>query len=124
MKKVGNQQAALLLQRQQLLDENFEQAEKNELTNHLQSQIHDSDQIIEDTQDQIKEIQEQVEKINSALEQRQQVINEQIKELNVIRQQKVDLDKQIQLQASQITDLNRHITRHDQDIARLEQDKE
>jgi hypothetical protein len=34
------------------------------------------------------------------------------------------LDKQIQLQASQITDLNRHIERYEADIERLTQDKE
>lgn len=34
------------------------------------------------------------------------------------------MDKQIQLQASQITDLNRHIERYEADIERLTQDKE
>lgn len=84
-----------MLQRQTLLQDNFEQTEKQELTNHLHAQIQDLDQMIEDTKQQIKEIEDQVEKINNALEQRQQVINDQIRELNVIRQQKIDLDKQI-----------------------------
>lgn len=75
--------------------------------------------MIEDVQDQIAQITEQVEKINAALSQRQDVIQDQIAELNIIRQQKVDLDKQIQLQTSQITDLNRHIERLDADIERL-----
>ena len=73
---------------------------------------------------QIQEIQDQIGKINSALEERQGVINDQIRELNVIRQQKIDLDKQIQLQTSQITDLNRHIERYESDIERLTEDKE
>lgn len=59
-----------------------------------------------------------------ALEQRQEIINNQIQELNVIRQQKIDLDKQIQLQIKQITDLNRHIERYEADIERLTEDKE
>ena len=42
----------------------------------------------------------------------------------MIRQQKIDLDKQIQLQTSQITDLNRHIERYESDIERLTEDKE
>ena len=42
----------------------------------------------------------------------------------MIRQQRIDLDKQIQLQASQITDLNRHIERYEADIERLTQDKQ
>lgn len=63
-------------------------------------------------------------RINSALEQRQAIIKDQIQELNIIRQQRTDLDKQIQLQASQITDLNRHIERYEADIERLTQDKE
>ena len=80
--------------------------------------------MIEDADQQIKEIQEQVEKINAALQERQEVINDQIAELNVIRQKKITLDKQIQLQESQITDLKRHIERYDADIERLTQDKE
>lgn len=80
--------------------------------------------MIQDTQDQIKQIQEQLEKINATLAQRQATVNEQIQELNIIRQQKVDLDKQIQLQQSQITDLNRHIARYEADIDRLTNDKE
>lgn len=80
--------------------------------------------MIEEVQDQIAQITDQVEKINAALTQRQDVIQDQIAELNIIRQQKVDLDKQIQLQTSQITDLNRHIERLDADIERLQQDKE
>ena len=39
------------------------------------------------------QIQEQVEKINAALQERQEVINDQIAELNVIRQKKITLDK-------------------------------
>lgn len=42
----------------------------------------------------------------------------------MIRQQKIDLDKQIQLQIKQITDLNRHIERYEADIERLTEDKE
>ena len=80
--------------------------------------------MIEDADQQIKEIQEQVEKINAALQERQEVINDQIAELNIIRQKKITLDKQIQLQESQITDLKRHIERYDADIERLTQDKE
>jgi len=80
--------------------------------------------MIEETKVQIQEIQDQIGKINSALEERQGVINDQIRELNVIRQQKIDLDKQIQLQTSQITDLNRHIERYESDIERLTEDKE
>jgi hypothetical protein len=49
--------------------------------------------MIEDADQQIKEIQEQVEKINAALQERQEVINDQIAELNVIRQKKITLDK-------------------------------
>jgi hypothetical protein len=37
MQSIGQQQAELLQHRQQLLQENFEQAEKTELTNHLQA---------------------------------------------------------------------------------------
>ena len=124
MSAVGEKQAGLLQQRQQLLQDNFEQSEKQELTNHLQAQIQDCDKMIEDADQQIKEIQEQVEKINAALQERQEVINDQISELNVIRQKKITLDKQIQLQESQITDLKRHIERYDADIERLTQDKE
>jgi hypothetical protein len=51
--------------------------------------------MIDDTQQQIKEIQDQVGRINSALEQRQNIIKDQIQELNIIRQQRTDLDKQI-----------------------------
>ena len=76
MATVGEKQAQLLIQRQQLLQENFEQTEKQELTNHLHSQIQDADQMIEDTKQQIKEIEDQIDKINNALEQRQQVIND------------------------------------------------
>lgn len=75
--------------------------------------------MISETKSQIREIQDQVEKINSALEERQAIIQDQINQLNVIRQQRIDLDKQIQLQTSQITDLNRHIERHEADIDRL-----
>jgi len=35
MAAVGEKQAGLLQQRQQLLQDNFEQSEKQELTNHL-----------------------------------------------------------------------------------------
>ena len=45
-------------------------------------------------------------------------------QLNVIRQQKVDLDKQIDLQTTQISDLIRHIEIHEQGIQRLTVDKE
>ena len=86
MQAVSDKQAGLLQQRQQLLLENFEQAEKQELTNHLEEQIEDCDQIIVDTQQQIKEIQDQILRINSALEQRQAIIKDQIQELNIIRQ--------------------------------------
>jgi hypothetical protein len=37
MSAVGEKQAGLLQQRQQLLQDNFEQSEKLELTNHLQA---------------------------------------------------------------------------------------
>ena len=80
--------------------------------------------MIVETRSQIREIMEQVEKINSALDERQSIISDQINQLNVIRQQRIDLDKQIQLQASQITDLNRHIERYEADIERLTQDKQ
>jgi chaperonin cofactor prefoldin len=53
---------------------NFEQAEKQELTNHLAEQIEYCDQMISETQKQIREIQEQVAKINSALDERQAII--------------------------------------------------
>ena len=56
----------------------FDQAEKQELTNHLEEQIEDCDQMIVDTQQQIKEIQDQILRINSALEQRQAIIKDQI----------------------------------------------
>jgi peptidoglycan hydrolase CwlO-like protein len=49
--------------------------------------------MIEETEQQIEEIQEQINKINAALEERQNIINDQIAQLNVIRQQKIDLDK-------------------------------
>jgi hypothetical protein len=39
MTAVSEKQAGLLQQRQNLLLENFEQAEKSELTNHLSEQI-------------------------------------------------------------------------------------
>ena len=80
--------------------------------------------MIVETRSQIREIMDQVEKINSALDERQSIIQDQINQLNVIRQQRIDLDKQIQLQASQITDLNRHIERYEADIERLTQDKQ
>lgn len=124
MTAVSEKQAGLLQQRQNLLLENFEQAEKSELTNHLSEQIRYCDQMINETRSQIREIMDQVEKINSALDERQSIIQDQINQLNVIRQQKIDLDKQIQLQASQITDLNRHIERYEADIERLTQDKQ
>lgn len=73
MTAVSDKQAGLLQQRQQLLLENFEQAEKQELTNHLEEQIQECDQMIVDTQQQIQEIQDQVLRINSALEQRQNI---------------------------------------------------
>jgi hypothetical protein len=47
-----------MLQRQTLLQDNFEQTEKQELTNHLHAQIQDLDQMIEDTKQQIKEIED------------------------------------------------------------------
>ena len=50
MSAVSDKQAGLLQQRQQLLLENFDQAEKQELTNHLEEQIEDCDQMIVDTQ--------------------------------------------------------------------------
>ena len=49
--------------------------------------------MITETEQQIKEIQEQINKIKNALEERQAIINDQIAQLNVIRQQKIDLDK-------------------------------
>jgi hypothetical protein len=51
--------------------------------------------MIAETKSQIREIQDQVEKINGALEERQSIIQDQINQLNVIRQQRIDLDKQI-----------------------------
>lgn len=80
--------------------------------------------MIRDTEDQISQIQDQIEKIDNALDERQKIINEQIQQLNVIRQQKIDLDKQIELQIKQIKDLNRHIARYEKDIERLTNDKE
>jgi hypothetical protein len=47
MATVSEKQAQLMLQRQTLLQENFEQTEKQELTNHLHAQIQDADQMIE-----------------------------------------------------------------------------
>lgn len=58
MATVSEKQAQLMLQRQTLLLENFEQTERQELTNHLHGQIQDCDQMIEDTKQQIKEIQD------------------------------------------------------------------
>ena len=109
MQTIGMKQAELLQHRQQLLQDNFESAEKSELTAHLQTQIQDCDQMIEDTQEQIAQIKVQVDKIVKAHDDRKEVIKDQIAELNIIRSQKVDLDKQISLQSSQIMDLNRHI---------------
>lgn len=80
--------------------------------------------MIADTNQQIKEIQDQIKKIQDALEERQLIINDQIIELNHLRQQKIDLDKQIQLLTSQIQDLRNHIDRYDADIKRLTQDKQ
>jgi uncharacterized coiled-coil protein SlyX len=80
--------------------------------------------MIADTQEQIAQIKVQVDRIGKAHDDRREVIQDQIAELNIIRSQKVDLDKQISLQSSQITDLNRHITRLDADIERLQLDKE
>jgi uncharacterized Zn finger protein len=74
MTAVSEKQAGLLQQRQNLLLENFEQAEKSELTNHLSEQIQYCDQMIVETRSQIREIMEQVEKINSALDERQSII--------------------------------------------------
>lgn len=51
--------------------------------------------MIVETRSQIREIMDQVEKINSALDERQSIIQDQINQLNVIRQQRIDLDKQI-----------------------------
>lgn len=93
MTAVSEKQAGLLQQRQNLLLENFEQAEKSELTNHLSEQIQYCDQMIVETRSQIREIMDQVEKINSALDERQSIIQDQINQLNVIRQQRIDLDK-------------------------------
>lgn len=58
MATVSEKQAQLMLQRQTLLQDNFEQTEKQELTNHLHAQIQDLDQMIEDTKQQIKEIED------------------------------------------------------------------
>ena len=66
MQTIGLKQAELLQHRQQLLQDNFESAEKSELTTHLQSQIQDCDQMIEDTQEQIAQIKDQVDKIVKA----------------------------------------------------------
>ena len=93
MQVVGEKQADLLHKRQQLLQENYEKAEKQELTWQLEDQIQDCDQMINDTKEQIKEIQDQINRINLALEERQLIINDQILELNHLRQQKIDLDK-------------------------------
>jgi hypothetical protein len=49
--------------------------------------------MIVETRSQIREIMDQVEKINSALDERQSIIQDQINQLNVIRQQRIDLDK-------------------------------
>jgi len=53
--------------------------------------------MILDAQDQISQIEKQINKINSALEERQTIINDQIKQLRLMREQKIDLDKQIEL---------------------------
>jgi hypothetical protein len=48
---------------------------------------------------------DQIRKIDAALLERQGIIEDQIAQLNVIREQKIDLDKQIQLMMNQIADL-------------------
>jgi ribosomal protein S15P/S13E len=67
---------------------------------------------------------DQIRKIDAALLERQGIINDQIAQLNVIRDQKIDLDKQIQLMMNQIADLRLHISRYESDIARLQTDKQ
>lgn len=64
----------------------FEQQEKKELTGHLEGQINDIDQLIGETEVQIRQMKEQINKITTALDERQNIINEQIGQLNVIRQ--------------------------------------
>ena len=82
------------------MQHNFEQAEKLEFTNYLNEQIQDYDRLIAETQQQLADIMDQITKIDTALLERQGIIDEQIAQLNVIRDQKIDLDKQIQLMMS------------------------
>jgi len=49
MMAVYEKQAQLLLQKQKLFLENFEQTERQDLTNNLHSQIQDCDNMIEET---------------------------------------------------------------------------
>lgn len=67
---------------------------------------------------------DQIRKIDAALLERQGIIEDQIAQLNVIREQKIDLDKQIQLMMNEIADLRQHIARYESDISRLQNDKE
>lgn len=124
LKNASDKQGELLRQRQQVNQQIHEHTEKQSLCEHLKVQIRDLDQMIEDAQVQINQIQDQIAKINTALDERQRIINSQIQQLNVIRQQKIDLDKEIELQIRQIQDLTRHIKRYEDDIERLTTDKE
>ena len=82
------------------MQHNFEQAEKLEFTNYLNEQIQDYDRLIAETQQQLADIMDQITKIDTALLERQGIIDDHIAQLNVIRDQKIDLDKQIQLMMS------------------------
>ena len=86
MESASESKIKLVAQRQAILHENYANMERKEQEQHLLNQLTDTEQMIVETQEQIQEIEEQIAKILKALEQRQDIINNQIKELNVIRQ--------------------------------------
>jgi len=51
-------------------------------------------------------------------------MDDQIAQLNVLREHKLDLDQQIRLLGRQIAELSRHIARYESDIESLSQDKD
>lgn len=121
---VSEKQAGLLQKRQQLLVANYELDEKQEFNSRLNGQIYDTEKMIMDTQKQIQEIRDQVDKMNAALGDREALINDQLAHLNIIRQEKIDLDKELDLLNNQTGILRKQCDRYDLDIRRLQFEKE
>ena len=120
----GRQEAELHSQRERLLKEQHENAERGDLVASYTREAEELAQLAREAERQRQEIAAEIGRVEQALAERLTKMNAQLDLLEAIRRERNDYKRELERLHYKVKDLSKHIDKYAQEVARLQEEKE